>query len=273
MASGIKVKSLIASTAGYAKKSATAADKNKNGRLTRAEAKALPKDLQDDFKRQAKGKVSVKVADFAKDQTAYVARSANKADKNKDGLLSASEQAKMPKDLADNLKSFAAGSTKGGLNMGGVFLKPAAVPQGLSRAASDASLSYSAAFKGSPADVAAMAADPQGNKEFFNQLLFAATGTSYLKDYPEYYGPDGLGVSTTTANAAATEMVDDRIEPGTDRADFTAKMKAVTAELSGPNVKLFRALWTNNDDAAFQGVLALDTKSGAIRAAGWYNEP
>src|SRR5436190_10275616 len=111
----VKISKLVTSTARYARKAAGAADKNKNRRLTRTEAKQLPKDLRDDFGRQAKGKSSVGVSEFASDQAAYVARSAKAADANRDGVLSASEQARMPKDLQDNLASYdaATSGTKG----------------------------------------------------------------------------------------------------------------------------------------------------------------
>ena len=59
MAPKVKIADFVASTARYSKKSALAADKNKDGRLTKTEAKSRPKDLRDDYARQAKTKSTI----------------------------------------------------------------------------------------------------------------------------------------------------------------------------------------------------------------------
>src|SRR4051812_16799539 len=119
MAPKVKVSELVSSTARYARKSADAADKNKNKKLTATEAASLPRDLRDDFKRQAKKSAAITPASFARDQAAYVAASAKKADKNKDGYLSVTEEKSMPTDLKDNLASYKAAHSGPATGTGG----------------------------------------------------------------------------------------------------------------------------------------------------------
>src|SRR4051812_23791814 len=107
MAPKVKVAEFIASSARYAKKAAAAADKNADKKLSKTEAKALPKDLRDDYARMAKKKPNVTVASFARDQAAYVAVAAKKADKNKDGIISGPEaKGALPADLRDNYANY-----------------------------------------------------------------------------------------------------------------------------------------------------------------------
>src|SRR3954469_25224833 len=54
---------------------------------------------------------TIKVNDFIKASKAYVEKSVAKANKNKNGYLSPSEIAKLPKDLRDNLKNSTRGKT------------------------------------------------------------------------------------------------------------------------------------------------------------------
>src|SRR5437868_4687910 len=92
----VKIKDFVASTKRYARKSARAADKDKSGRITRGESKALPKDLRDDFARQAGKKGYVGTEKFAADQAAYVEAMARHADADHDGVLDAKEIATLP---------------------------------------------------------------------------------------------------------------------------------------------------------------------------------
>ncbi len=269
----VKISTLVASTATYARKAATAADTNKDGKLTKLDAKKLPKDLRDDFARQGKGKTSVTVAKFASDQAAYVARAAKAADANHDGVLSATEQATLPASLADNLKNFTAA---GGDKLGGVAYKqlaPSAALEAKVSAALGQTTNFTAQFKLKPSDVAKMIANPQAHKDFFNDLLFKATGTDYQSAAPTYYTPDGLTLGTTTQPAAVADVVANLTEAGTDVPAFTAQVKAMVTAVAGSGGTLFRLGWSNQDDASFDGVFSLDAKTGMIRAAGWMNEP
>jgi hypothetical protein len=297
MTSKVKVSEFIASSARYAKKAATAAA-NASGRIGKAEAKALPKDLQDDFKRMTRGgKKDVSAAQFAKDQAAYVAAQAKKADADKDGILSATEAKKLPASLKDNYANFAANhvtpSNGGGAvssfttkgkgtpdTLGGASFSKLSVASGPKALAASLSTTsggtpaYVAAWKGAPTDVAAMLANPSAHQDFFNDVLFHGTGTSYEKDYPSYYTPAGLTVSPLTSASAASALADGFLGNGSGTAaqvkDQAAKL---TAQLDGPGVKLFHLSWTNHDDASFDGIVAFNPSTGEIRETGFYSEP
>ena len=290
MVSRVKIKDLVSSTARYAKKAATAADQNKNKKLTATEARALPADLKDDYKRQAKKKPVVTPASFAADQAAYVAASAKKADKNKDGYLSELEEKSLPKDLKDNLANYKlhsgtpttvtspfVGSGSGtSLTIGAVRATSLPLSSAVNTllgtlGTQGGSSTYGAAFKLTPAALQDALAHPELHPDFMNQLLFAATGTSYNHDYPDYYGPDGLSVSNTTATAGATEMADDlRQSPDTGIASTT---RGLADLMNQPGVQFKRLSWTNNDDAAFTGLMAFNPATGQVASFGWFNEP
>jgi hypothetical protein len=275
MATRVKVKSFVASTAKYARKSARKADKNKNKKLTRTEAKALPKDLQDDFRRQAKGKSSVGVEKFASDQAAYVSTSSKRADKNKDGYLNATEAAKLPATLKDNFANYG---------------KPAAATTTLTRdstpigqlallgqlkANADGMSAYVSTWKFDPAQVADIVAHPSAHKDFLNHLLFESTGTSFERDYPTYYTPAGLSVTKLTAANAGEALATDFRDNAQDDAAKNAidrDSKALVKSF-GDGVSLMKLFWTNNDDAWFSGVFAFNSKTGKISGAGPYSEP
>ena len=225
MAPKVKISEFVASTARYAKKAALAADKNSDGKVSLTESKALPVDLRDDYSRQAKLKSTITPAAFARDQAAYVARSAGKADKNKDGSLSAAEASALPADLKNNFANYAR-NAGGGVTLGSFVGKGRGKADTLDGksvtrmplATGTQSLigklqtdtagmpSFAAAWKAKPADVAAAFANPAANMTFLNDLLFHSTGTRYQKDYPQYYTPDGLTAAPMTASAALTDL-------------------------------------------------------------------
>ena len=290
MAPKVKISSLVSSTSRYARKAAADADKNQNKKLTATEAKALPKDLRDDYRRQAKTKSAITPESFAKDQAAYVAARAKTADKNHDGYLTETEQATLPATLQDNLASYKAHLTGGTT---GTIASPFVVPgagvpasiggKNLSRLAVSpiaesliakmsndgaGSQLFSAAWKMKPADMAIAMDTP----EFMNELLFESTGTSYLRDYPQYYGVAGLTQASTTAEAQATELAAE-LKPGGDTGQLLRSTKSLTGLMKEPGVEFRRLSWTNNDDASFTGVMAFNTKTGLITSFGWLNEP
>lgn len=291
MAPKVKISSLVASTSRYAKKAATDADKNRNKRLSATESKSLPKDLRDDYRRQAKTKSSISPESFAKDQAAYVAAKAKKADKNHDGYLSVSEEAGLPATLRDNLENYKAhlgsgGSTGtinspfvvpsagvpatiGGKNVSKLAVSPIAesLVNQLSNDGAGSQL-FSAAWKMKPADMAAAMANP----DFMNELLFESTGTSYQRDYPQYYDAARLSISNTTAAAQATELADE-LKPTTDTGQISRGISSLVDLMKEPGVQFKRLSWSNQDDAAFTGVMAFNPKTGLITSIGWMNEP
>jgi hypothetical protein len=232
-----------------------------------------------------------------------VASSAHRADKNKDGILSAAEAKTLPKDVRDNEAAYRAslGGSSGGsttttdgitgkgrgksevndgitLSRLPVTANAKALIQSLSQT-SEGIPGFVAAWKGDPADLADIAAHPEQHKEFLNQLLFHGTGTSYRENYPDYYGKDGLELSSPTAAKATADLAqgfkDGVGHPDTATAasinkDAASLVKALGA---GAGTKLLNLTWTNHDDASFTAMLAIDAKSGSLRAAGYYNEP
>jgi hypothetical protein len=289
MPSKLKIADLVASTSRYAKKAATAADKNANQKLSATEARSLPADLKDDYKRQARATTGITPESFARDQAAYVAASARRADKNKDGYLSVTEQAAMPADLQDNLASYQAHSGTG--STGSSFLGAGAgtrtkldgvnaTKKNLSQSATDlmatfdqqgGSQHFSAAWKLMPTALKDVLAHPENHADFMTQLLFDSTGTPYHRDDPTYYSTDQLVEIITTAAAGAAEMADDvRQTPDTGIAATTA---GLTALMNKPGVEFRRLSWSNGDDAAFAGLFAFDKATGQITGFGWYNEP
>ncbi len=292
MAPRIKITEFVASTARYSRKAATRADKNKNSRLTAAEAKALPADLQDDYKRQAKKKPAMSPAAFAKAQTAYAAASARHADKNHDGYLSASEQRALPRALRDNLANFNTASTDrvpGGAaspflgagrganqKLGGVKASKLPVSTAVARLmkkleAQAGSTVFSAGWKFAPAELANALAHPDKHPDFLNHLLFESTGTSYQRDYPDYYDAARLSESRTSPAAAAKEIADD-LRQGND-AGILGTTRGLVALMNAPGVQFTRLFWTNDDDAAFMGLMAFNTRTGEVASFGWVNEP
>lgn len=106
----IKVNDFIKASKTYVEKSLEKATQNKNAYLSPSEQKKLPKDLRDNLKNYGKAGSSVKTKDFTTAFTSYVAASAKKADANKDGVLSAADAGRLPKDLQDNFKNYVAAS-------------------------------------------------------------------------------------------------------------------------------------------------------------------
>ena len=106
----IKVNDFVRASRAYVEKSLEKANKNDNAYLTKAEAKALPKDLRDNFAAVSAGGKSVRVAEFKESFTRYVAASARAADANKDGVLSSADGSKLPRNLQDNFKNYVVAS-------------------------------------------------------------------------------------------------------------------------------------------------------------------
>ena len=78
----LKISSLVARSAGYVKANVAKANTNGNAFLTKAEAKALPKDLQDNYEAHRQGSQDngvVTAQKFVEKYTDYVAINLSKA--------------------------------------------------------------------------------------------------------------------------------------------------------------------------------------------------
>lgn len=107
----VKIADFVSASAKYVRAAANAANADKNAYLTKAEGKALPRDLRDNFENHrvgAQANGSVTKSKFVSRYTDYVAVMAKKADKNGDGFLSATEAKNLPRDLKDNFANFKA---------------------------------------------------------------------------------------------------------------------------------------------------------------------
>ena len=102
----LNVKSFLASASAYTDKALEKADSNKSGFITAGELKKLPKDLQDNVKAYADAHGRVPVAKFKEAFVAYARVNLQRADRNKDGVLTRSDIARLPRDLKDNVKSY-----------------------------------------------------------------------------------------------------------------------------------------------------------------------
>lgn len=105
----VGVGELLGASKRYVEAAVKKANLNGNTYLTLEEAKKLPADLRDNYEAFRKaGNARVSVKQFAASFTAYVAKSANAADKNKDGVLTATDAKALPKDLRDNFLNYVA---------------------------------------------------------------------------------------------------------------------------------------------------------------------
>ena len=105
----VKVGQFIQSSAAYVRANVRRANTDGNAYLTKAEAKALPADLRDNFEAHRVGSQAnsrVTASKFEQKYTDYVAIKAKAADKNHDGYLSPSEVKNLPVDLRDNYWAF-----------------------------------------------------------------------------------------------------------------------------------------------------------------------
>lgn len=104
MVTKVQVSKLIGKSAAIANNAVKKANVDGNANLTKAEALKLPKALRDNFANYQKAHGgTVKVEDFIATYGRYVAAMAKRADANGDGVLSATEQKKLPKDLSDEV--------------------------------------------------------------------------------------------------------------------------------------------------------------------------
>lgn len=103
----VGVGELIGASKSYLEAQVKKANLNGNAYLTLEEAKKLPADLRDNYEAFRKaGNARVSVKQFTQSFTAYVAKSANAADKNKDGVLTKTDARSLPKDLRDNFLNY-----------------------------------------------------------------------------------------------------------------------------------------------------------------------
>lgn len=106
----LDVKRFLSAARDYSGKALAQADANKNGYISPSELKRLPKDLRDNVQKYADAHGRVPVAKFKAAFVAYARANLQKADRNKDGVLTASDISRLPRDLKDNVKSYVAAS-------------------------------------------------------------------------------------------------------------------------------------------------------------------
>ena len=101
----LRVSDFIRRSAGYIRANVNRANADGNTYLTKSEAKALPKDLKDNFTNHrfgAQANASVTAQKFIERFTDYVAVNAKKADTDGDGWVTSREVKNLPADLRDN---------------------------------------------------------------------------------------------------------------------------------------------------------------------------
>ena len=106
---GSSINAFVKAARSYVASSVKAANTDKNPYLTKTEAKALPKDLKDNYEaHRVLGNYNSRVAanKFVEKFAGYVAVQAEKADKNHDGYLTQTEAKALPKDLRDNFANY-----------------------------------------------------------------------------------------------------------------------------------------------------------------------
>jgi hypothetical protein len=106
---GSSINAFVKSIRGYVTANVKNANGDANPYLTKTEAKALPKDLKDNYETHrvlGNGNSTVVADKFIQKFTDYVAVQARKADANNDGYLTATEARKLPKDVRDNFANF-----------------------------------------------------------------------------------------------------------------------------------------------------------------------
>ena len=106
----VKVGQFISSSAAYVRANVRRANADRNPYLTLAEARALPRDLRDNYEAHRIGNSDnnnrVSASKFETKFTDYVAVKAQQADRNGDGYISPSEVRHLPVDLRDNYWNF-----------------------------------------------------------------------------------------------------------------------------------------------------------------------
>jgi hypothetical protein len=104
----LNVRSFLSAARDYSSKALAKADANKNGYVSPAEMKGLPRDLRDNVAKYADAHGRVPVAKFKEAFVAYAKVNLHKADRNKDGVLTGADIERLPRDLKDNVKSYVA---------------------------------------------------------------------------------------------------------------------------------------------------------------------
>ncbi len=144
----VKVSDFVRASRNYVEAALKKANVDGNKTLSLAEAGSLPEDLQDNFVKH--GKVRVSTREFVDGFVKSVTDGAKKADTNKDGYLTLTDGRKLPEAVRDNFKNYVA-ATRDVFGQGtGVQVKDTTSPATLlaHRAAyGDARVEYKDAFK------------------------------------------------------------------------------------------------------------------------------
>lgn len=144
----VKVSEYVKSSRTYVEAALKKANIDGNKTLSLVEAGRLPEDLQDNFVKH--GKVRVSTKDFVDGFVKTVTDGAKKADANKDGYLTLTDGKKLPEAVRDNFKNYVA-ATRDVFGQGsGVRVKDETSPATLvahQAAYGDSAVTYKEAFK------------------------------------------------------------------------------------------------------------------------------
>lgn len=144
----VKVSDFARASRTYVEAALKKANVDGNRTLTLEEAAKLPKDLQDNFAKLGKTRVSTK--DFIDGFVKEVSAGAKKADGNRDGYLTLSDGKKLPEAVRDNFRNYVA-ATRDVFGQGsGVSVKDTTKPATLAAhtaAYGEARVPYKDAFK------------------------------------------------------------------------------------------------------------------------------
>lgn len=104
----IHIPRFVAASARYVKDAVAQANSDGNPYLTKTEARALPKDLQDNFESYRAGTLNgvVTAGQFVRDYAKYVQVESKRADLDGNDVLDLRELRLLPKDLQDNAARF-----------------------------------------------------------------------------------------------------------------------------------------------------------------------
>ena len=106
---GSSINAFVTSIRSYVTVNVRKANVDANPYLTKTEAKALSKDLRDNYETHrllGNGNSTVVANKFIQKFTDYVAVQARKADANGDGYLTTAEAKNLPKDVRDNFANY-----------------------------------------------------------------------------------------------------------------------------------------------------------------------
>jgi hypothetical protein len=189
--SGISVQDFVRSSRRYVESAVNRANADKNPFLRRAEAKALPADLQDNYAKLSKGvRGSIGARRFIESYAAHVAGAASLADRNQDDWLTKTDGRRLPPELRDNFENLLAARAKAKAQGARDLTPPGLIA----------------------AHLAAYGQGPVGYAEAFRRALEAVIANEDSGESPraivrEFGGPDGGPITSKTKLDAAMKRL------------------------------------------------------------------